>query len=74
MEKKKSNVVYTVTFDLETGLPTEILESVIATTRPDPAAANPQEEYYIFSTRYRLSGFGSGLKLDIPAPARRLLR
>ena len=74
MEKKKSNVVYTVTFDPETNLPTEILESVIAVAKPDPAVANAKEEYYIFSTRYTLSGFDAQDPLEVPAPARKLLR
>jgi hypothetical protein len=74
VEKKKSNVVYTVTFDAESGLPTEILESVIAIARPDPTTKSKQEEYYIFSTRYTLSGYGAEQRMDVPGPAQPLLR
>lgn len=73
MEKKKSNVVYTVTIDPETGLPTEILESVIAIARPDPLTGAP-EQYYIFSTRYRMADYGEVERFDVPAEAVPLLR
>jgi len=74
VERKKSTVVYTVTFDPETRLPIEILESVVATTKPAPGKPKAAVEYYIFSTHYRLSGFDAVPRFDVPAAARAAMR
>ncbi len=73
MEKRKSRVVYTVRFDRQTRMPIEVIESVIAIAKEDPASGAPKE-YYIFTTTYRLSRFGEVKPFDVPREAARLLK
>ncbi|GIW73169.1 MAG: hypothetical protein KatS3mg102_2711 [Planctomycetota bacterium] len=73
MEKRKSRVVWTIHFDPSSRLPREIIQSVVAIARPDPIRGAP-EQYYIFTTHYRLDRFGELSAPAIPLPAQQLLR
>jgi hypothetical protein len=68
VEKKKSNVVWTVTFDPKTRLPVEIEEAVISIAKADAATGAP-EQYYIFTTRLTLDRFGDVERIDVPREA-----
>jgi hypothetical protein len=73
VEKKKSRVVYTVTFDQQSRMPVHVIESVVAVAKEDPSTGAAQE-YYIFTTEYRMDRFGEVERFEVPAEAARLLR